>query len=338
MMSAKKRFILKLCLPILGTSLFFFIAPFFHLSRVEIVQYCLPHHDLPVSIIIPLYNREQYIERALQSAINQTLPEIEVLVVDDHSNDSSVEIVNHMIEKDHRIRLIQHSENTGTHLARVTAVKESRGTFILSLDSDDRLLPSIAAIVYRVAVLQRADIVEFQALEYFNETGVFELFSFLPPTVKIVNGGYLARKFAQKQLNWNIWKRLIRRSKYLEALELLKYREIDRKIVYGEDKLHIGLVLLVMRKFVYVEEIGYVYYRDNPENSESGSNDSMMMSMSQLRYVERVLKAIYRYYRNVEYFVDKGIPAGFRMKLIPIMSENLTAILWPRKKHQRRHR
>jgi glycosyltransferase involved in cell wall biosynthesis len=272
----------------------------------------------------------------MYSALNQTLREIEILVVDDHSTDMSVAIVTRFAKQDPRIRLVQHDTNVGTHLARVTAVHHAQGSFILSLDPDDRLIPSIAETAFRLAILNGADIVEFQAIEYHIATGHSEMFSFLPPTQTLINGSNLAQLFVNRGLNWNIWKRLIRRETYLKALELIKDREIDRKVVYGEDKLHIGLIFLVAERMFYLREVGYVYYRDISENSESGPTDKMMLSMSQLRYVERLLKTLYRRHRHLSYSVDRGIPAGFRSRIEPELYSNLTSLLAPKEKPQRR--
>jgi glycosyltransferase involved in cell wall biosynthesis len=312
-------------------------APFFRLSLANISRRLFPHYDLPVSIIIPLYNREQCIERAIQSAQDQTLQGIEILVVDDHSTDSSLQIVRRLASQDHRIRIVQHRENEGTHLARATAVREARGTFILSLDPDDRLVPTIADEALKAAVEEHADIVEFQAIQYINATNSSTLFSFLPPRLSSGTGRWLAVSFGKGRLNWNIWKRLIRRRTYLDGLELLKLREVDRKIVYGEDKLHVGLVFLVAERFVYIKVVGYIYYQDSAENSESGPMDKLMAGMSQLRYVERLLKAIYRMHSGLVYNVNNGIPAGVRARLEPKMPENISHLLGARRTRRRQH-
>lgn len=96
--------------------------------------------DVPYfSIVIPLYNREKEIPRAINSCLGQGFRDFEVVVVDDASTDRSVEVVGSF--GDPRIRLVQHAVNRGVSPARNTGVDASTGEWILFLDSDDELLP-----------------------------------------------------------------------------------------------------------------------------------------------------------------------------------------------------
>jgi glycosyltransferase involved in cell wall biosynthesis len=94
-------------------------------------------HDTPlVSVIIPAYNAEVHIRRTVSSVLNQTYRNIEILVVDDGSDDSTAEIVGSMARRDKRIQLLKQS-NLGVAAARNLAIKKSRGEFIAPLDADD---------------------------------------------------------------------------------------------------------------------------------------------------------------------------------------------------------
>lgn len=91
------------------------------------------------SIVIPLYNREKHIPRAIDSCLGQGFSDFEVVVVDDASTDRSREVVD--AYRDPRIRLVRHETNRGVSPARNTGVDASWGDWILFLDSDDELLP-----------------------------------------------------------------------------------------------------------------------------------------------------------------------------------------------------
>lgn len=98
--------------------------------------------DLPlVSVIIPVYNGEEFIADAIQSATTQTYRNLEIVVVDDGSKDSSLEIVQSLAAKDDRIRVIAQA-NGGVAKARNTAIAAARGDFIAPLDADDLWLPT----------------------------------------------------------------------------------------------------------------------------------------------------------------------------------------------------
>ncbi|RCJ20653.1 glycosyl transferase [Nostoc sp. ATCC 43529] len=88
-----------------------------------------------VSVIIPAYNTEAYIEKAIKSALEQTLNDIEVIVVDDASSDKTVEIAKSFI--DERLKVIVNQQNLGAAAARNRALKAAQGEWIAVLDSDD---------------------------------------------------------------------------------------------------------------------------------------------------------------------------------------------------------
>ncbi|HEY9862115.1 MAG TPA: glycosyltransferase family A protein, partial [Candidatus Obscuribacterales bacterium] len=98
---------------------------------------CYQDTDAPlVSVIIPAYNAERFIARTLESVLNQTYQNIEVLVVDDGSSDRTPEIVHHFAEIDARIILF-HQSNAGVAAARNLAIQHAKGEFIAPLDADD---------------------------------------------------------------------------------------------------------------------------------------------------------------------------------------------------------
>ncbi len=90
-----------------------------------------------VSVVIPTYNAEKYISDCLEATINQTYRNIEIIIVDDGSMDSTVEICRTYAEKNHRIRLFSHS-NSGASYTRNRGVRHSKGDYIVFFDADDR--------------------------------------------------------------------------------------------------------------------------------------------------------------------------------------------------------
>lgn len=90
-----------------------------------------------VSIIMPAYNAEKYIEEAIESVIKQTYENWELLIVDDGSADSTVALVQKFVAKDSRIKLIHLSKNCGVANARNVAIENAQGRYLAFLDSDD---------------------------------------------------------------------------------------------------------------------------------------------------------------------------------------------------------
>lgn len=89
-----------------------------------------------VSIIVPVYNVEQYLPKCIESIINQTLSNIEIILVNDASTDSSGEIINEYAKKDKRITTI-HKQNGGQGSARNEGLKIAKGKYVGFVDSDD---------------------------------------------------------------------------------------------------------------------------------------------------------------------------------------------------------
>lgn len=90
-----------------------------------------------ISIIIPLYNREDKIKRAISSAIHQTYSNIEIIVVDDCSKDNSIKVIQEFMKQDPRIHLYVNEHNQGPNFTRNYGIKKSSGKYIAFLDSDD---------------------------------------------------------------------------------------------------------------------------------------------------------------------------------------------------------
>ncbi|MBE3591911.1 glycosyltransferase [Thermoanaerobacter sp. RKWS2] len=103
-----------------------------------------------VSVIVPAYNAEKYIGEAIKSVLSQTYPYFELIIVDDASTDSSVEVVRSF--NDDRIRLIQHDKNRGPGAARNTAIEAAKGEWMAILDADDQWLPERLEKLMKIAL------------------------------------------------------------------------------------------------------------------------------------------------------------------------------------------
>lgn len=100
-----------------------------------------------ISVIIPVYNAEKYLNKTLESILKQSLKDIEVICVDDGSTDSSVEIIQSFIKKDDRVKLIrQNNQHAGS--ARNTGLKEAQGEYIHFMDADDYVLNCAYEAIY----------------------------------------------------------------------------------------------------------------------------------------------------------------------------------------------
>ncbi len=111
-----------------------------------------------ISVIIPIYNTEKYLERCLDSAINQTFKDIEIILINDGSIDNSYKICQKYQKKDSRIRLFN-QENRGQGFARNFGIIQSKSDFIFFLDSDDFIEPDTIEQLYNQVIFDKSDIV-----------------------------------------------------------------------------------------------------------------------------------------------------------------------------------
>src|SRR5690606_9641339 len=117
-----------------------------------------------LSIIIPVYNVEKYIERCIRSCYDQQLllKEYEIVVIDDGSLDGSVKIVQGLIDSYSNLT-IRSQKNKGLGGARNTGIINAKGHYILFLDADDYLLPNVLAKLLQPAISKELDIIDFAA-------------------------------------------------------------------------------------------------------------------------------------------------------------------------------
>ena len=111
-----------------------------------------------VSIIVPVYNVEKYLDRCIQSAVNQTYKYLEIILVDDGSKDNCPSMCDEWAAKDSRIKVI-HKENGGLSSARNAGLNIFKGNFVTFLDSDDWLEPDAVEAMMLCALQNGADMV-----------------------------------------------------------------------------------------------------------------------------------------------------------------------------------
>lgn len=110
-----------------------------------------------ISVIVPVYNIENYIEKTVESIRNQTYKNLEIILVDDGSSDNSGRILDKIADKDSRIQVI-HQENGGVTSARIAGIKMATGEWIGFVDGDDFIEPSMYDILLKNAIQHKADI------------------------------------------------------------------------------------------------------------------------------------------------------------------------------------
>lgn len=124
---------------------------------------------IKVSVIIPVFNAEKYLKKCLNSVLNQTLTDIEIICINDGSTDNSIEILTEYSNKDDRIKLFDIS-NHGQGYARNIALKEARGEYISFVDADDWIREDSLQLLYYKSKFDDLDVLFFQLINYMQDS------------------------------------------------------------------------------------------------------------------------------------------------------------------------
>lgn len=215
-----------------------------------------------ISVIIPIFNAESFLAMAIKSCLSQSLKECEIILVDDKSIDSSLQIARGFAIKDSRIKIIENPRNLGTFLARKRGVEIANGKFILFLDADDYLLPNAFEILYDLAIKNCADMVHFG----FQTKPILRFAT--KPKIHIkalendaILGEIFVRYFKKSYLT--LFGRLF--SANLVRIALQKLNFINCHLSNSEDSALFFMLCALAKKSVGVDKILYIYTQ-NPHS------------------------------------------------------------------------
>lgn len=209
-----------------------------------------------VSIIIAVYNSEDFIGRCLQSIMDQTFYNFEVILIDDCSTDKSAEICSQFVSKDRRFRLINQKFNSGPGISRNLGLQKAKGKYITFVDSDDYILPFYLEKLLKAIKLSNSDI----ALCYtkrFKNLNVIEKYNYSDVDwIKKSQGEIIYGLFSKTEY-MSVWCKLYKRD-IIKDIQFLP-------IKIAEDVDFNSRVYLKTDKFVLVPEFLYLW-RDNPNS------------------------------------------------------------------------
>lgn len=216
-------------------------------------------NDPRVSVVVPAYNADAFVERALDSVLVQTMPELEIIVVDDASVDATSEVVCGVAARDQRVRVLRNDTNAGVSASRNRAIAEARGEWIAVLDADDAWLPGRleALLVHE----DEADVISDDLLIVrgsllgLTEPGIWSLL--LRQGLKI-NRPHQLTSLELVHYDLAVLKPMIRRS-FLERHRLA----YDPTLRYAEDLLLHFELLARGARWVQMPEGHYLYIGDS---------------------------------------------------------------------------
>ncbi len=237
-----------------------------------------------ISVIIPIYNTKDYLPRCLDSVINQTYTNLQIICVNDYSFDGSVEVVREYMEKDARIRLVNNSKNMGLYHARLEGMKVADGDYIAFLDSDDYISLDYYRCLLEESQKSDAEIV-FSKIIHENSDGeryVHNLYHFYD--FDTADKTPFEAFFEQQGqcFAWHtVWNKLYKRRVWDLALPYL-YKQSEH-LIMAEDFVFSTCLFFFARKISYVNYSYHFYYQHKEASTSlSGGYNKYLKNINDL--------------------------------------------------------
>lgn len=197
-----------------------------------------------ISVVLPVYNAEKYLRRAIQSVLDQTYQNFEIIAVNDGSTDHSLEILNTL--DDPRVRIIS-KENTGVSDARNIAIDAAKGEYICFLDADDCFASNLFQRMNDVISKKTADMVVYNYTPFRDRP----IWDETEAEIVLVNS---SEKLIQLGLMTSVW------TKFIKITTIKRYNiKFDKNMSFGEDMFFCWKVFLASNKVWFIDEKLYGY-------------------------------------------------------------------------------
>lgn len=253
---------------------------------------------MKISIIIPVYNVERYLAECLDSCINQTLEDIEIICVDDASPDNSIKILEEYQQKDSRIKIIRHEKNRNLGGARNTGLENATGEYIWFVDSDDYIDTKACQILYDAIKEFDVDMLCFSALQFVdtNENRKFIYNKDYHQGVQINTVYHPKTNWKEihfSNLNVTAWAYITKKN----VIQKIRFREG----VWHEDTDFTPILLASVDSFCYIPYTAYFYRITEGSITKSAMTKKRLEDL--IKLLESLCKFILENKTKREHFV-----------------------------------
>ncbi|MEG2340931.1 MAG: glycosyltransferase family 2 protein [Odoribacter sp.] len=260
-----------------------------------------------VSVIIPIYNVEKYIERCIRSLFEQTLDDIEYIFVNDCTPDKSMEILQRIIaeypQRQTQIKIIEHKKNQGSATTRNTGINAATGIYTIHCDSDDWIELDMYEKMYNKAVDEDADIVGCDFYEEHSKDRKYFKQNFPLNNVECIKNTLLGK------LHSSVCNKLIKRELYI-----LNHIHFPDGVNMWEDLTTMIQLYFYSRRISYIPNAFYYYVQYNTDSIVTNINRKQLEdTIDSCRIIEVFLKergVFERYYMD---FIERVFDAKSKM-------------------------
>lgn len=246
-----------------------------------------------VSVVCPVFESEQFLPDCLNSLLNQTFRDFEIVVVDDCSPGPCAEIVREFQNPAHDIRYVRNDRNRGTLFCRFAGARASAGDFLMFLDSDDHAEPSFIETLHALMVDTGADFAGSARIA--DKAGAFVL----------EGPEEIFRALAQGQIpNWNVWTKIYRRSTFLTLDRLIAFAERNRVICPEDAPINL-FYAMKSASYAHTPEVLVNYNNDRPDNTTNSATAELISAKIAMRMI--VFDLLYETFPEHRSAVDTAV-------------------------------
>ena len=234
-----------------------------------------------ISIIVPVYNSEKYLARCVDSILQQTFQDFELILVNDCSTDTSAQILADYQKKDQRVICFTHTENKKQGAARNTGLAQAKGVYIGFVDSDDYIAPTMYEYLYTAIEQSQADIVECSHYRSNNVATADIVVATVAP------GIYLRNMALRQPFSSNVWSKLIRRAVFVE------YQLRFPENMFFEDMVLVPQLMSFSKSIQYIPDALYYYDQHHTSTMHSITEKHIRDSFTSVALVRDFSLALY---------------------------------------------
>lgn len=255
---------------------------------------------IKISIILPVYNMAEFLERSINSVLRQSLKELELICVDDGSTDASVQVIQSLMQKDNRLKLLVNPARQSALQSRKKGILEAGGEYIMFLDADDYLEKEACDALYARMQKEKVDILHFpSAIENdgVTEERLKNMETFVQPYIgQLRDREVFLGCFREKRYRFSIWNKIYRTEVCKRAME-----DIPEEILFkANDLILYTAISLQAQSYKGIDGPAWYHY-----SFGSGSTGSASLSLEQFENYCYEAKAAKFFHRLVDKYDDK---------------------------------
>ena len=295
-----------------------------------------------VSICIPAYNMKDYIEKAIISILNQSFQNFEIIIVNDHSKDKTLEVIKKLQLKDERIKLINHSKNTGVYSSRVDSILASKGKYLILMDSDDIFInPNILELLFKYNLKYNLDLIEFTVISFIEKdhylTYIKNYYHFHNFSKAIIFQPRLDdiqfnpnNKYKTFNVNCRIiWNKIIKRNILIKSIQYIGKEYYKKFFITAEDTILNLISFHFAKNFSNIKIPGYMYNirESSMTHGKKDIKKQQIFNYNHLLYLSKLYKFIKNFNKSRRILYNELLELNKRLINLNKLTKNNSEIL-----------